>query len=56
MSLRGYWNVIFDRADMALGCRWTIKHPSPGAEDEGGKGEVIMLGWSALLSCSEGLH
>ena len=43
MSLRGYWNLIVDRADIAWGNSWTTRRPSPGADEDGGKGEVITI-------------
>jgi hypothetical protein len=43
MSLSGYWNVMVDSAEMEWGNNWTRRRPSPGDDDDGGKGEVIML-------------
>lgn len=40
MSLRGYWNVIVDRADTLWGNSWATRRPSPGTDEDGGNGDI----------------
>ncbi len=42
MSLSGYWNVMVESADIEWGSSWTTSRPTPGAEEDGGKGEFML--------------
>jgi hypothetical protein len=41
MSFNGYWNVMVERAEMRSGSNCTTSRPSPGAENDWGKGESM---------------
>lgn len=41
MSFSGYWNEIVESPDILCGRSWTTSRPSPGAEEDGGKGELM---------------
>ena len=41
ISFRGYWKEILERPESFCGRSWTVRWPSPGAEEDGGKGEVM---------------
>jgi hypothetical protein len=43
MSFRGYWYVRVESPETKFGKSCTTRLPSPGAEDDFGKGEAIKI-------------